>query len=158
MPKGYFIFVANDVPLSPGLTVGADEIASTLLRRDFWAFTEHVPLRAKLRELDEVLIYLAGASRRYFVASAQVAKASDAITGDERAVLEGLGLSFMRHRVLLRKVRRFEPYVEIKPLIAELCFIKDKKNYGLHLRLPIVRINQEDFERIVRKTTPVDWT
>lgn len=157
MTKTCFIFVANDIPLSPQKKFSADEIANTLLSQGFWAFSEQAPLRKKLFEQDELLIYLAGHERKHFVATAQVAKTSDKITEDERKILKQIGLSFMQYRVLLSNIQRLEPYVKIKPLIPELSFIKDKKNYGLHLRLPIVRCKREDYERILKKTNVVAW-
>ncbi|MBK0381914.1 EVE domain-containing protein [Pedobacter sp. SD-b] len=41
--------------------------------------------------------------------------------------------------------------LEIKPLIQQLSFIKNKKNWGLHLRAGFIEINKSDFELIVKK-------
>jgi mevalonate kinase len=106
MTKSYFIFIANDILLSPKKKLSADEIANTLLSQGFWAFSEQAPLRKKLFEQDELLIYLAGHKRRHFVATAQVAKKSDKITENEQKILKKLGLSYMQYRVLLNNVQR----------------------------------------------------
>jgi len=132
----------------------ANEIADALLGRNFWAFTSQAPLRKRLSEGDAILIYLAGPRRRYFVARGEVARESDEVRAHEREVLESLGLSFMPYRVLLRSVRRIDPPVHIGPLILQLDFVTEKRNYGLHLRLPIVRIGREDFELILSKGCP----
>lgn len=151
MAKSYFIFVANDVQMSSNEKASAFDIADALLARGFWAFTAQAPLQAKLAVGDEVLIYLAGPKRRHFVAVAQVASQSDEVTEEQKNILKDFGLSFMRYSISLRNILRLEPFVEIKPLISDLRFISDKQNYGLHLRRPIVRIEQEDFYKITGK-------
>ncbi|HHY32799.1 MAG TPA: EVE domain-containing protein [Firmicutes bacterium] len=157
MAGNYFIFVANDVQISPEEVASAYDIADALLGRGFWAFTTQAPLRTKLVKGDEVLVYLAGPGRRYFVAAAQVAAESGKVSKEQRDILRGFGLSFMEHSIVLSNIRRLEPFIEIRPLIPNLDFIVNKENYGLHLRLPIVQIKREDFDRIIGKARMVAW-
>lgn len=147
----HYLFVANDVPLSPTKHISARHIAKELLNRGFWAFTASAPLRGRLNYGDKILIYLAGPSRREFVAKATVTQPATTVEPgcEEEAVLSTLGLSFMAYRVSLGDVIWFSAPIKIRPLIPQLKFISEKKNYGLHLRLPIVRIDPEDYELIV---------
>lgn len=144
----YWIFVANDLPLSPVKTVAAEKIADVLLARGYWAFTEAAPLRTRLRPGDRVLIYLAGPGRRHFVARARIASSTQPVDAAKTRDLESLGLSIFPYAVLLGEIERFRVPVSIKPLIPRLNFISEKRNYGLHLRLPIIRIPQADFDLI----------
>lgn len=41
--------------------------------------------------------------------------------------------------------------VEIKPMIAELDFIKDKQNWGYQFRFGVLEINESDFNKISRR-------
>ncbi|QSO54179.1 EVE domain-containing protein [Alicyclobacillus curvatus] len=149
-----FIFVANDVPKSETVTVSAETIATELLQRELWAFTEQAPLKKKLKVGDHVLIYLAGKNRRHFVASVVIQSELtrfDKDTSEARLMAE-LGISFMRSGIHLKDVTWFPQPVQIQPLLSDLAFVKDKKNYGLHLRLPIVRVPKGDFGTILQET------
>lgn len=148
IPTGTYIFVANDVPTSPGETITANEIADSLLKEHFWAFTRGAPVRKRLNRGDRVLIYLAGLHRRYFVAKAVLASASNHPSRHEKAVLDALHLPFMTYTVRLHNVEIFNPPIHMKPLVPHLKFIREKRNYGLHLRLPIVPITEEDYQLI----------
>lgn len=147
----HFIFIANDISMIADKKISAIDIKDKLLKHGFWSFSETAPLRAKLREGDRVLIYLAGPGRREFVAVATIAKnAEELVSGsEEKKILSGLGIGFLKYKVQLKDVLNFPSAIKITYLIDKLNFIIDKKNYGLHLRLPIVRINSTDFELIL---------
>lgn len=141
---GRFIFVANDI-----MGTSATRIAETLLAKGFWAFAAAAPHLRRLAERDQVLIYLAGPKRRYFVARATLGSGVTGIGHAEGQVLRSLGLTFLRYQVKFRDVTKLEPPVPIEPLLSGLDFIKDKRNWGLHLRLPIVRIGEHDFVAVM---------
>lgn len=67
-----------------------------------------------------------------------------------------LGIGFLKYKVQLKDVVNFPNGIKITHLIDKLNFIVDKKNYGLHLRLPIVRINSTDFELILKNDSDED--
>jgi predicted RNA-binding protein len=151
MEKSYFIFVANDISLLDK-KISVVDIKDILLTNSFWAFTGTAPLRSKLKMGDEVLIYLAGQGRREFVAAVTIANSSEPILKgsiEEEIVLSNLGIVFLKYKISLKNVHFLHNSVKISPHLKELRFIRDKKNYGLHLRLPIVRICSEDFELIL---------
>lgn len=147
----HFIFIANDISIIADKKISAIDIKDKLLKHGFWSFSETAPLRAKLREGDRVLVYLAGPGRREFVAVATIAtNAEELVSGsEEKKILSGLGIGFLKYKVQLKDVLNFPSAIKIAQLIDKLNFIVDKKNYGLHLRLPIVRINSTDFELIL---------
>lgn len=152
MGKQYFIFVANDISISSDGKISAVDIKEKLLENHFWAFTETAPLRTKLNKGDEILLYLAGPGRREFVATATVASLLEEIDkkSKEREILVELGLGFLKYLVKLDSICIFEKGIKIVPLRPQLDFIVDKKNYGLHLRLPIVRLQLADFQLILK--------
>lgn len=147
----HFIFVTNDISMLEDKKVSAIDIKNTLLAHCFWSFSETAPLRGKLKEGDRVLIYLAGKGRREFVAVATVAnEAKELMKGSkEKEILSGLGIGYLKYMVQLKDIVSLSVSIKIAPLIDKLNFITEKKNYGLHLRLPIVRINSSDFELIL---------
>lgn len=152
MEHQQFIFVANDISMIENRKISAINIKDTLLEHGFWSFSETAPLRAKLREGDRVLIYLAGPGRREFVAVATIANGAEELVkgSKEKGILSELGIGFLKYKVQLKDVVSFPNGIKISHLIDKLNFIVDKKNYGLHLRLPIVRINSTDFELILK--------
>ena len=153
MDKNYFIFVANDIFLLDR-KVSVIDIKDELLKNGFWGFGETVPLKNKLRIEDEVLIYLAGDKRREFVAAATIQTGIQPILkgSKEDEVFSKLGIAFLKEKVALKNVRMFERKVKIIHLLEKLQFVRDKKNYGLHLRLSIVRICHEDFNLILSQS------
>ena len=80
----HFIFVANDISMIEDSKVSAIDIKNTLLKYGFWSFSETARLRAKLREGDRVLIYLAGPGRREFVAVATIANNAEELERGSR--------------------------------------------------------------------------
>ena len=141
----HFIFIANSVAVSDMKVVSPARIAERLFQAAFWAFTEGAPLRAKLAPGDRVLIYLAGSAHREFVAKAIVKSEAAPLTEYQERVLGEIGIPFFYYGVVLENIQVFPEPVKIRPLVDRLSFIKEKKNYGLHLRLPIVRISDEDY-------------
>lgn len=154
----HYLFVANDVPCAPGRKISAETIADTLLKARFWAFTEHAQGRARLTPGDRVIIYLAGRGRQHFVAAAEVQSTSRDPQEREKEILSQLGLSFMRFTVPLSGVRKFDSPIPIGELIERLRFIKDRKHYGLHLRSPVVRITEDDYNLIMSQASVHDRT
>lgn len=152
MEHQHYIFIANDISLIQDKKVSAVDIKDTLLKHGFWSFAEKAPLCAKLKEGDRVLIYLAGRGRKAFVANAIIANSAEQIAegSKERDIINKLGIGFLKHKIILKNIDLFPNYVKILDVIDKLNFIIEKKNYGLHLRLPIVRVNQEDFELILK--------
>jgi len=151
----YYIFIANDITLNDDQTVSVEVIFDALLTKGFWAFTESAPLHSKLKPGDYVVFYAAGRKRHHFSAHARIKECSKKISDGsiEKNVLSGLGINFMRHSVVLREIEYLNPPVSIVDLKPKLIFIKDKKNYGLHLRLPVVNISSRDYKRIIGKVT-----
>lgn len=83
------------------------------------------------------------------MASASVVDSCDRSTDLEDGVLKQLGLEFMPYTIRFGNQRVFDTPVSIALLLPSLSFIKDKKNYGLHFRMPIVRIPKEDYELVL---------
>ena len=146
----YLAFIANDVPLSPSETMSAATIGERLIAAGFWAFTESSKVWRRICVGDNILIYLAGPRNRRFIASAIADSVAQEVTKDEAAVLKDLGLVFLSRAVRLRNIRQFQSPVAIRPLVSHLDFITEKKNYGLHLRLPVVRMSEKDFNTVLR--------
>jgi len=144
-----YIFVCNSVDLPSGPSVTPDEIMHSLMARRFWALTSTAPFRAKLQRGDRVLIYLAGVGFRVFAARAVVDGEVSDISADQQAVLDDLGLPFFSYSVRLRECVEFPKPVRIAELVPRLQFIRDKRNYGLHLRLSVVRITSGDYDLVV---------
>lgn len=146
----HFLFITNDVHKPNRQVTSALDICKKLLQDRFWAFTNNAPNTHNLRLNDHVLIYVAGVVRRYFLASATVSSllVNFENGSNELETLNELGLGFMKTGIYLKDITQFTAPVQIGPLLPVLQFIKDKKNYGLHLRLPIVKVDVADYKLI----------
>lgn len=145
----YYLFVAVDMNYSKRVVSGMD-IALTLLECRFWAFTKNAPVVKKLKKGDKILIYVGGRGRHWFIGECQIAETvSDTIGLRQKEILVELGLGFMSRIVKLNNIKIFHRAIEIIPIINDLSFIPDKKNYGLSLRLPVREIPSGDYERII---------
>ena len=142
----HYIFTINDMPISPNKSISAIEIADRLFECNTWVYNEKTPLLKKLLPKDRILIYVCGANRRYFLAEIELLGKPESFPAESplAKLAKELGLGWMKMYTSIRLIRRFEPPIPISNLIGSLEFIKDKKNYGLNLRLPIVNISLSD--------------
>lgn len=148
----FYLLPINDISVSISRTVTAEEITTKLFNEKIWLFSRHAPLFSKMQKNDDILIYFCGIKRLFFYAHA--------VIGDEACkvlpkssilkVKEELGLVWFGYFVPLSKVEIFSQNVPIRPILNELSFIKDKKNWGLNLRAPVVRISEDDFNLITK--------
>jgi hypothetical protein len=143
----YYVLAVNDVD-----KVSAETIIDTLCVQKIWIFREGAPLLRNLKMRDNALIYVCGNNRRYFTAEITLLSEIKTFSGDSKVekLAENLGLSWMSMYAEIEILNLFKTPVSIKPLIQSLSFIKDKKNYGLNLRLPIISIPEQDHELIVK--------
>lgn len=147
----HYLFVAMDVARGKQVTSGID-IVSTLLREQFWAFSESAPIVQRLKRGDTVIVYLGGRGRHWFVGHGRLTSSFSLADDHQAKILEELGLSFMKRIVEFDEVIFFKKPVRIVPIKEDLAFIADKKNYGLSLRLPVREISSQDYQYILDKS------
>jgi predicted RNA-binding protein len=146
----YYVAVAMDVEL-PDSILSAIDITKTLLEKGFWAFSASAPVKQKLAVGDNILFYVGGKNRHYFVANGLVKSTVDSANEKQKAVLDRLGIAFFNRTVSVGEIDCFQTPVGLIPLKEQLSFIADKKNYGLSLRLPLREIPKEDYLMITSK-------
>lgn len=146
---GYFILPVNNIPVSAEDNIDAITIIKRLFKEEIWPFREGSPNLTKLQINDILLIYVCGNGRRYFYGEAEIRSKYKPFNENITSITKELGVVWMSAFIDIKPLRTFEPPIKIQPLIASLNFIKDKKNYGLHLRLPIVRITEDDYKLII---------
>ncbi len=144
-----YLFVVMDVPTAEG-HISAMTVVDQLLEHRFWAFSETAPVKCKLQPDDHGVIYVGGRERHWFVAECVVGSTLQRATPTQQVVLGKLGLKFMRDVITFSSARRFAEPVPIGPLLAQLDFINDKRNYGLSLRLPLRAISEDDYRTIIQ--------
>jgi hypothetical protein len=145
-----YLFTVNDIQ-SKDRVVTAQEVVDGLLGQKAWFFTGQAPLVTALKKGDSVLFYLCGKKRGCFYAyarlSGQLLEIEDDLQLDK--LRRELGLNWFKYYMPLVDIEVFLKPVKIKPLVYQLSFIADKKNYGLNLRLPIARLPKEDMNLIL---------
>ena len=145
----HYIFTVNNISSKDSLML-AEDIVKGLLQQKVWFFSSITPLHSKLKKGDKVLVYLCGKNRRYFGAKLNIDGEIANISHNPELTKtkHSLGLDWFDLYIQLDNIKYFNNKIFIKPLIQELTFIKNKKNYGLNLRLPIINIPETDFRLI----------
>ena len=144
----YYVAVAMDVDLQDS-TLSAIDIVKTLLDNGFWAFSSSAPVKEKLAVGDNILFYVGGKGRHYFIAKGLVKSKVNTANDEQKAVLNRIGIAFFSKTISIEEVEWFQAPVELIPLKNQLTFIADKKNYGLSLRLPLREIKKDDYLMIL---------
>lgn len=153
---GHYVFVVMDVPVSNNLTVKAEEVAEALISNKIWLFRDRGGNVLKLREGDKILIYIGGKNKRYFVCSFEISggvkkfSANNFEPNNERIVnvAKKLGLVWMTYFTEIKSVIMFKEPIPLNPLIESLNFIRNKKYYGLNLRVSAISIPENDYKLI----------
>jgi predicted RNA-binding protein len=152
----HYLIVVNDIQHG-GKVAKAEEIWEFLVSRGVWIFPEHAPHVKKLQRDNRLIFYMAGKQGGgVFVGEATIASDVTPLEGRLKGEVQGLGLTWFTRVVELKTLKRFDPPRPIRPLIAKLTFIKDKKNYGLSLRQGVRRLAVRDAAMIEgEKTRPI---
>lgn len=108
-----------------------------------WSIGKRTPNRTQLSLGDKVLFYQGGDEGRKIVASAELAS-----TVKETEISESF--------VEITNFRLWKKPVEIRALINELSFIKNKKHWGIYLQGGIVKISEQDYKKIKGKAGTLD--
>lgn len=152
----FFLFTANDMPIDSSLVISVELILHKLITNKIWLFSAHTPSKNRLKPGDKVLFYICGPNRRYFGGSATINSyiTEVKIDSDIAEIRNELGLKWFDSFIYLTDISLFKNPVHIKELITSLEFIKNKRNYGLNLRLPIISIPEQDYRLITSLIIP----
>ncbi len=131
------------------MIVSSEEIVKTLLEEGFWAFTKRAPFQQSFKSGDHVIIYVGGKGRHNFSASVVIKDALKTPDEHHDEILKRLSLNFLHQIIEFSEINVFKDPVKIHSMFDDLEFITDKKNYGLHLRLPVRKISKSDYYTIV---------
>ena len=149
MAESHYIFISADIYDEERL-IPAREIYETLARRGVWLIWRATPYQRDYRAGDRVLFYLARSGQCQFAGTAELAGEPEPTTRGETDMADSLGLIGYDRKLILRNAQRFREGIPIRPLIAELTFIKNKRWWGHSFRQSAIRIPKEDFDRILR--------
>jgi len=141
-----YIFIVNDLQI--GIEkVSHKEIIKTLFKKNEWIFPEKgVSNLKKIKDGDRVLLYIAGKENRYFYGGFSLSgKLSELET------YKNDFYKFFKQRIGLKDTMKFSKKIFMKDIKDSLEFIKDKKNYGLHLRQSIRKISDKDYNYILEE-------
>ena len=137
----YYIFFINNIELGERLWT-AEEIMKSLLENGKWAFSSGAANLKHFDEGDRVVVYLAGRGNRLFAADFTIAskpfEAKSEPNDHEWLVMFPITIEIKNIKIWSKRL----PIVEV---LAQLNFIKDKKNYGLYFRQSTRVIEKKDF-------------
>ena len=141
----YYIFFINNIELVERVWT-AEEIMKSLLEENKWAFSAGAPNLKQLEKDDSVVVYLAGKGNRSFAADFTIASKPYEAKLEPN---EQDWLAMFPIRIEIKNIKLWTERLSIGNVIAQLEFIKDKKNYGLYFRQSIKVIEEKDFSVIL---------
>lgn len=148
MPNHYIV-LATKIQF-PGRVIVPSEIWKTLSERETWYFTPAAPHRHRIETGDRFLFYLGSKQGGgQFVGHGLASSGVEPLTTADKVFLDSWGIRIFSSRLSFEFVRPLQSGVSIKPLVEDLEFIKDKRNYGLHLRLGVIKVNEKDFNFVL---------
>lgn len=150
MTQSHYILIAGDI-YDDDHVVPARQIYDALVDRGLWLIWRETPYQREYQEGDRVLFYLARSGKCNIVGAAELVDGPEPADQEEMQAGDKLGLIGYDRKLRLRKVQRFPEGVQIRPLIPELTFIKNKKWWGHSFRQSAIRIPKEDFDRIIAR-------
>lgn len=143
-------FVVNNIALSK-IEIRATDIVDKLLAQKRWIFLSTTPYIGKLKENDNILIYIAGKDNRYFYGRFHISGPlqGNNLVPENEIEKELYGLFNLS--CLIKNIEVFPKKISIYDLKDDLNFITDKKNWGLFFRQSAKQIDQVDYELILNK-------
>lgn len=143
----YYIIFINNIKFGE-ILCKAQEIMEYLLEKKIWAFSSNAANQKYLDKDDRAVVYLAGKGNRYFAADFTIASKSYEVKLDSN---EQDWLAMFPIRIEIDNINIWAERLPIEDVIAQLNFIKDKKNYGLYFRQATKVIDEKDFSLIRSK-------
>lgn len=127
---------------NPALT--AEAIFAALLSAKKWFTTAH---RNCLVPEAQIIFYQ---KSRGFVGTAVIAEVSRSSTSDA-AACPGIPMRLFPYRLDLKVSKQFAGYIDVRPLLEDLSFIKNKAKWGRAFMGTPRAIPQADFQLIIRQ-------
>ena len=141
--SSYYCLVTSDTE-----TKFARDIINSRLKEKKYPLYKKTPFLNEIKKNDEVVFYLAGKGEnsQSFVASAKILSIE---TIDNTAVIDPDNNNKIVLKYLnLDNINFFEKKINIKSILDNLNFIKNKKHYGVTLVGGVSKIKYEDFKII----------
>ena len=141
--SSYYCLVTSDTE-----TKFARDIINSRLKEKKYPLYKKTPFLNEIKKNDDVVFYLAGKGEnsQSFVATAKILSIE---TIDNTAVIDPDNNNKIVIKYLnLDNINFFEKKINIKSILDNLNFIKNKKHYGVNLVGWVSKIKYEDFKTI----------
>lgn len=148
----HWIFVANN---NNPFFVNAEDAYRNRMKHGLWGIGPNVRNRHQLQDGDKIVFYLTSPAMT-FVGTATISS-TDLNKSEQDKIDADRVFSGAKSGVSLTDIDEWSEAKEIKPLIKDLRFIKNKEHWWSHLQTGIVNqkgmtgIPKEDFELITLK-------
>jgi hypothetical protein len=127
------------------------KILEQRLEDEFWGLGAQTPNRCRLKQGDHVVFYVGGKPNMVFAATATLTGESFLLSKKEQEKYGHNSPCYhSEYGLLLENTQWLDNPREVRPLISQLNFIQDKNNWGLSFRRSIVKLDEDDFQRIVK--------
>ncbi len=126
MPENFWIFVIKDT----------DEEFEKRTKRNLWPIHENTAHRKAIRVGDKVAFYKAGVGNKTITGTAE---ATSGITPTRNST---------DYTVFLRNIRIWRKPVLLKPIVDDLDFVDNKKQWGRNMQGGVVQLSEKDYNTI----------
>jgi hypothetical protein len=130
-----------------------NKILEQRIEDKFWGLGTHTPNMKLLSKGDSVVFYVGGRGNMVFAAEATLTGKSFQLSPENKEEYRHNNPCYdSEYGVGLENAQWLDSPQAIRPLIQHLNFIRDQQNWGLSLRGSIIKLNKDDFERIINNT------
>jgi len=141
-----YMFIVNDLKIGYD-DINYERIIETLFKEKEWIFPKtNVPNIDYFKKGDNVLLYVAGSGRRYFYGQFQIENSVEELKEYKHEFYK-----YFSRKINITGIKKWSSKVYMKDIKDNLDLIKDKKNYGLHLRQSVRELSFKDYEFISKK-------
>lgn len=151
----YYLFVVNNYPLGYEEIKGK-VIVDTLLKKNYWLFSNTAANIKRIKPTDEVIVYIAGKEGRYFYANIMITELIEDATLKPTNETEESLLKMFPLGCSIKVLNVWSKPLYISDVKHGLDFVTDKKNYGLFLRQSTKVIGKHDYEYIIEKAVVIN--
>ncbi len=143
-----YIFIITNLEIGDKI-IEHSQIVKKLFQEKEWIFPKKgVPNLNRFQKGDRVILYIAGLGNRHFYGTFKL----NGTIRDIESYPEEF-YQFFSKKIDIADINLLDKKLYMKDIKDELEFIKDKKNYGLHLRQSVRAINDNDYNLILKKYT-----
>lgn len=157
MPNNWIFVVTNEK--HEDIKIPGIEIYRSLMKNRVWGLGEKTTYRKYIKKGDRVIFYCGRGSKSFshaFLGTATIASDPTLNPKRDHIVVYDYNIATFPYELKLSNVIMWDYPKPIKPMIGRLSIIKKPDRWGTYLQGGILRINEEDYNFIIKSENTID--